>query len=275
MARLKALDVARTVWPENPGAVVLGADTIVVQGDDVLGKPADQAQALDMLTRLCGAEHMVVTGCCLAARGREEIRFHAETRVRMRAATRDELAAYVATGEPADKAGAYAIQGLAACLVEWVEGSYTNVVGLPLAAGVGGVAGLGRCGPQKKTRKGGRVNTDMSCFNCGEPGELFFGYPICDTCKSKLGLFTDKTIKSHILKYATDNKKQHSYEEEIACRMIFLDKDYIKKENQASLHHEQTATSGSELKMDTPLVKPDSPTQLPANGMAKLMTTDS
>jgi len=73
------------------------------------------------------------------------------------------------------------------------------------------------------------MNTDMVCFNCGQPGKLFFAYPICDSCKANLGLFTDKTIKKHLQKYAMDGEKQHSYAEEITSRMTLLDKDYIKK----------------------------------------------
>jgi len=92
-----------------------------------------KADALAMLTRLSGRAHQVITGCCLALPGRPEpLCFAVVTDVFMRASTRDELAAYVATGEPADKAGAYAIQGLGAFLVERVIGSYTNVVGLPV-----------------------------------------------------------------------------------------------------------------------------------------------
>lgn len=136
MARQKTLDVA-ALYPE---AAVLGADTIVVlppavgQADPlVLGKPVDEADALAMLTRLSGRAHQVITGCCLALPGRPEpLCFAVVTDVLMRASTREELAAYVATGEPADKAGAYAIQGLGAFLVERVSGSYTNVVGLPV-----------------------------------------------------------------------------------------------------------------------------------------------
>lgn len=135
MARQKTMDVA-ALYPE---ATVLGADTIVVlpgaQGKDalVLGKPADEADALDMLGRLSGREHLVITGCCLALPGRPEpLCFAVSTKVFMRASSREELAAYIATGEPADKAGAYAIQGLGGFLVERVEGSYTNVVGLPV-----------------------------------------------------------------------------------------------------------------------------------------------
>jgi len=142
MARQKTMDVA-ALYPE---ATVLGADTIVVlpantdqsdanrAGDPVvLGKPVDEADALAMLTRLSGRAHQVITGCCLALPGKPEpLCFAVVTDVLMRASTPEELAAYVATGEPADKAGAYAIQGLGAFLVERVIGSYTNVVGLPV-----------------------------------------------------------------------------------------------------------------------------------------------
>ncbi len=136
MARLKTLDVA-VLYQD---CAVLGADTIVVlpasagEPAQILGKPTDEADALRMLTLLSGRTHQVITGCCLALPGQEERLCFAEvTEVVMRASTREELSAYVATGEPADKAGAYAIQGLGAFLVERVAGSYTNVVGLPVA----------------------------------------------------------------------------------------------------------------------------------------------
>ncbi len=135
MARVKTMEVA-VLYPES---VVLGADTIVVRADvsgpeAVLGKPADDADALAMLASLSGKEHMVVTGCCLALPGKSIPVVQAvSTRVRMRQSSEGELSAYIATGEPHDKAGAYAIQGLGAFLVESVQGSYTNVVGLPVA----------------------------------------------------------------------------------------------------------------------------------------------
>jgi septum formation protein len=136
MARLKTLDVA-VLYPD---CAVLGADTIVVlpaeagAGAQILGKPADESDALRMLTLLSGRAHLVITGCCLALPGQDEVLCFAEaTEVAMRASSREELSAYIATGEPADKAGAYAIQGLGAFLVERINGSYTNVVGLPVA----------------------------------------------------------------------------------------------------------------------------------------------
>jgi len=136
MARLKTLDVAALY----PDCAVLGADTIVVLpgGRDtsaqILGKPVDEDDALRMLTLLAGRAHLVITGCCLALPGQAEpVCFAETTEVAMRASHREELLAYIATGEPSDKAGAYAIQGLGAFLVERVSGSYTNVVGLPVA----------------------------------------------------------------------------------------------------------------------------------------------
>ncbi|MGE4552470.1 MAG: nucleoside triphosphate pyrophosphatase [Desulfovibrionaceae bacterium] len=133
LAGLKAAAVAEKLPARLDRAAVLAADTIVVLGNRVLGKPRDADDALEMLRLLRGQTHEVITGCCLLAPGREPAHFAGRTRVRMRAATDAELIAYVATGEPMDKAGAYAIQGLAACLISHVEGSYTNVVGLPLA----------------------------------------------------------------------------------------------------------------------------------------------
>ena len=112
---------------------MLGADTVVVIDGEALGKPAGPVEAATMLRRLRGRVHEVMTGVAVvdAASAREA----AETvisRVRMRAYADVELAAYVATGEPLDKAGAYAIQGAGAALVDGLEGSWSNVVGLPL-----------------------------------------------------------------------------------------------------------------------------------------------
>lgn len=134
LACLKAGDIAK----DHPNAVVLGSDTVVALGDTILGKPADPSDALRMLTLLSGKAHVVVTGCCLifptqAEGDRKTERFHGRTDVRMRHSTEAELRAYIATEEPMDKAGAYAIQGIGSFLVEHVQGSYTNVVGLPLA----------------------------------------------------------------------------------------------------------------------------------------------
>ncbi len=129
MARLKAAAVAAT----RPDAVVLGADSVVAVGETILGKPTDAADALRMLRLLSGRSHQVVTGCAIFAPGREPEIFTVATDVTMGVVSEERLAAYVATGEPMDKAGAYAIQGGAAAFVTTICGSYTNVVGLPLA----------------------------------------------------------------------------------------------------------------------------------------------
>ncbi|GGE48112.1 Maf-like protein [Halopseudomonas oceani] len=114
-----------------PGRVVLAADTAVVQGDRILGKPVDRADALRMLSLLSGAEHTVMTAVAVGCDQRIEL-VRVDTRVRFRPLSNAEISAYWDTGEPADKAGAYGIQGLAAVFVERIEGSYSAVVGLPL-----------------------------------------------------------------------------------------------------------------------------------------------
>lgn len=131
LARVKARDVARRV-PRDAG-IVLAADTTVVVDDTALGKPRDRDHAVAMLSRLSGREHEVLTGFCLLDQetGREEAAV-ARTRVWFRDLTPGEIQGYVDTGEPMDKAGAYACQGIGAFLIARVEGSYTNVVGLPL-----------------------------------------------------------------------------------------------------------------------------------------------
>lgn len=133
-AREKALAIAR----ELPERLVLGADTVVVLEGEVLGKPTDAEQARGMLGRLSGREHEVITAVALAlndGRGTRVLDEHAErTRVRFRALSAAEIEAYVATGEPLDKAGAYGIQGRGALLVRAIEGCYFTVVGLPLSS---------------------------------------------------------------------------------------------------------------------------------------------
>lgn len=129
MAEHKARDVAGRF----PGCAVLGADTVVAVGRELLGKPRDAADARRMLAILAGRTHQVVTGCCLVLPDGRSERLAESTSVAMRQASRAELAAYAATNEPADKAGAYAIQGLAGFLVERIDGSASNVVGLPVS----------------------------------------------------------------------------------------------------------------------------------------------
>jgi septum formation protein len=109
---------------------VLGADTVVVVGGEILGKPNSAADAIRMLTLLSGQWHEVITGICLKG-GIEKV-CHESTRVHFNVLTEREITDYVSTGEPMDKAGAYAIQGRASCFVSRIEGSYSNVVGLPI-----------------------------------------------------------------------------------------------------------------------------------------------
>jgi septum formation protein len=126
--------------PENP-LLVLGADTIVVVDGDILGKPTDAADAARMLTRLSGRTHQVITGVALISRagveGAAEVTF-----VRMQTLSAAEIAEYVASGEPMDKAGAYAIQGRAGKWIPRIQGCYFNVVGLPLALVSGLIEGM-------------------------------------------------------------------------------------------------------------------------------------
>lgn len=116
-----------------PGEIVLAADTVVVLDGEILGKPADRDEAVRMLTRLAGREHEVLTGIALleGASGRTATAVD-RTLVSMTPLADRRIGWYVDTGEPMDKAGAYAIQGLGAAFVDSIRGSYTNVVGLPL-----------------------------------------------------------------------------------------------------------------------------------------------
>ena len=128
-----ALAKARAVALRLPSdAVVLGADTEVVLDGRLLGKPRDAADAVRILRELRGRTHEVITGVALVARGGEEATA-VTTRVTMRDYDTPEIEAYVATGEPLDKAGAYGVQGLGARLVARVDGCLTNVVGLPIS----------------------------------------------------------------------------------------------------------------------------------------------
>jgi septum formation protein len=121
---------------------VLGADTEVVLDDLLFGKPADAAQAADMLARLAGRTHSVLTG--VAVHWHDETVFAlSESRVTFRELSRSEIKHYVATGEPTDKAGGYAIQGRAAAFIERLEGSYSGVMGLPLFETAAALARVG------------------------------------------------------------------------------------------------------------------------------------
>ena len=132
VVRVAALK-ARTIAAGHPGDVVLAADTTVVIDGEMLAKPADDDDARRMLGRLAGRAHEVLTGVAVVAAGRERSAVVATT-VRFRPMTAAEIDWYVASGEPRDKAGAYGVQGLASRFVEAVDGSYSNVVGLPVGA---------------------------------------------------------------------------------------------------------------------------------------------
>ena len=112
--------------------IVLGADTTVVVDGRIFAKPADAREARHMLIRLAGRRHEVLTGICLR-QGSPRVRDWAATQVWFSSMSRREIAEYVASGEPMDKAGAYAIQGMASRYVERIEGCYFNVMGLPIA----------------------------------------------------------------------------------------------------------------------------------------------
>lgn len=128
-----ALDKAGAVAQAYPASWIVAADTIVVLDDEVFGKPCDAVTASSMLDRLSGRLHEVISGLCLLRREGDFQRVAAvRTLVRFRQLSTATIDAYLQTGEPFDKAGAYGIQGLGAFLVQAVYGSYTNVVGLPL-----------------------------------------------------------------------------------------------------------------------------------------------
>jgi len=141
LARQKALEV----WRRRPADVVLGADTVVVVDETILGKPANAEDAARMLRVLSGRIHLVITGVCVVQPAASfdvpgltdvtaEIKTASETTlVTMSDLSDEDIRAYVATGEPMDKAGAYAIQGMASRWIPRIEGDYSNVVGLPVA----------------------------------------------------------------------------------------------------------------------------------------------
>jgi septum formation protein len=132
LAGEKGLAVSRT----RPEDLILGADTVVVVDETILGKPSDTDDAVRMLRLLSGRVHQVITGVCLvepAAAGRTARTASETTLVTMTEISEGEIRAYVATREPMDKAGAYAIQGMASRWIPRIEGDYSNVVGLPVA----------------------------------------------------------------------------------------------------------------------------------------------
>ena len=126
LARQKALFVAQ----ENPGHLVLGADTLVVLEDEIIGKPSDETEAQQILRRLSGRSHRVITGVCVV--GQEVWAEATVSQVTFNLLSDPEIVEYIKTGEPMDKAGAYAIQGIGAKFVASHKGSFSNIVGLPI-----------------------------------------------------------------------------------------------------------------------------------------------
>jgi septum formation protein len=132
LVRHLAVSKARDVAAGVPGALVIGADTIVVLDGAILGKPKDRADAIAMLERLSGREHQVMTGVAIVTAGRELVEYEVTT-VRFRPLEPGQINRYVDSGEPMDKAGAYGIQGRAGAMISAIAGDYFNVVGLPLS----------------------------------------------------------------------------------------------------------------------------------------------
>jgi len=130
-----SLNKARAAAARHAGSIIIAADTIGVLDGRILGKPLDASHARKMLAQMSGRCHRVITGFTVidSATGKTVSRT-VETKVYFRKLSRAEIVRYVETGEPLDKAGAYAIQGLGALLVERIEGDYNNVIGLPLTA---------------------------------------------------------------------------------------------------------------------------------------------
>lgn len=128
LSKIKCAAVAQN----NENSLVIGADTVVICGGIVFGKPKNESDAFDMLKSLSGKSHDVVTGCTIAYGGKYRT-FSQKTAVRFYNLSDDEIRRYIQTGEPMDKAGAYGIQGYGSLLIEGIDGDYFNVVGLPVA----------------------------------------------------------------------------------------------------------------------------------------------
>ncbi len=124
----KAVHVAK----QFPDSIVIGSDTVVIIDNEILGKPADEADAERMLKKLSGRVHKVVTGVCIAC-GKRTFSFSQATEVKFYTLSDDEIREYIATGDPMDKAGAYGIQGEGCVLIEKIDGDFFTVMGLPVA----------------------------------------------------------------------------------------------------------------------------------------------
>ncbi|MBO4493550.1 MAG: septum formation protein Maf [Ruminococcus sp.] len=122
---------ARVAAEKYPDCIVIGCDTTVILGKEILGKPKDRAQCVADISKLSGKTHQVITGCCIISGG-SETSFSEVTDVTFRKLSTNEVEAYAATDEPYDKAGGYGIQGLGSTLISHIEGDFFNVVGLPV-----------------------------------------------------------------------------------------------------------------------------------------------
>jgi septum formation protein len=149
-----ARDKARWVARQNPGCYVLGADTMVVLDREIIGQPTDEEDACRILSKLAGKQHRVITGVVLITPEAQEYETAVVSTVTLKPVSENEIRSYIATGEPLDKAGAYAIQGEGSFLVEAWEGSWSNIVGLPLEALTGLFQQAGF--PDPKENKGNR-----------------------------------------------------------------------------------------------------------------------
>lgn len=140
LAEEKAFDVGN----KTKDSWIIAADTIVLVGGEILGKPAQEQRAYQMLMKLSGKEHRVITGFCIFnTNTRKSITEYVETRVTIKDLSDEDIRGYIRTKEPFDKAGAYAIQGIGAFMVKEINGSYTNVVGLPICELIEALSRLG------------------------------------------------------------------------------------------------------------------------------------
>ncbi len=128
LSEIKAMDIAR----QYPNDTVIGADTCVILGKEILGKPKDRQDAFNMLYKLSGKKHKVITGCTVVKNG-TVISFSVTSTVKFLKLTKIEIETYLDTTEPYDKAGSYAIQGKGGAFIEYIKGDYFNIVGLPIA----------------------------------------------------------------------------------------------------------------------------------------------
>lgn len=143
----RAILKAESVQHVHKNRWILGADTIVVMNKMVFGKPGGSRDCRDMLLRLRGKNHRVITGFCIFDPGGQKVHIEAvKTKVKIKEISEIEIEAYIKTGEPFGKAGSYAIQGIGSFMIEHINGSYTNVVGLPVCEVVGALV---KCGGLK------------------------------------------------------------------------------------------------------------------------------